>query len=152
MQCHGHFLFQSLGWPRVHTRSGHSSIVYCLLTRFWCLIACLWGDWDYVFEVVVLYCTWYQGLQSLYFLSSWAPFVHVCWRSGLKVLKVWEIGGHFYYFQKSFILESHHFFETWKIWFGCCINATNFWGSNGFCYIQTLRHNRRSTWYRQHSP
>ena len=72
-----------------------------------------------MFEVVVLYCTWYRGLQSLYCLSSWAPFVHVCWRSGLKVLKVWEIGGafgrdmgHFYYFQKSFILESHHFFET----------------------------------------
>ena len=31
---------------------------------------------------------------EVYCLSSWAPFVHVCWRSGLKVLKVWEIGGH----------------------------------------------------------
>ena len=74
-----------------------------------------------MFEVVVLYCTWCQGLQSLYCLSSWAAFLHVCWRSSLKVLKVWEIGGggafgrdmgHFHYFQKSFILESHHFFET----------------------------------------
>ena len=46
-----------------------------------------------MFEVVVLYCTWCQGLQSLYCLSSWAAFLHVCWRSSLKVLKVWEIGG-----------------------------------------------------------
>ena len=46
-----------------------------------------------MFKVVVLYCTWCQGLQSLYCLSSWAAFLHVCWRSSLKVLKVWEIGG-----------------------------------------------------------
>ena len=63
----------------VDARSSHSSIVFFLLTSFYCLIACLSGNSNYVFGVLVF--LWYMASGTSKFalsfkLDSFLP--HVC--------------------------------------------------------------------------
>ena len=126
-----------------YPRSSHSSIVFCLLTSFCCLIACAFYEiltmsYDWLFFV------WYMksGTSKVYlvFLVGLLSHMYVWvvwrfWKSGRRRGAFGSDGGHIHYFQRNFILQSHYFFEIWKIRVGCCLNATNFSAYNGLCYL-----------------
>ena len=85
-------------------------------------------------ECLFFYGTWRQVLPSLLCHSSWTRFYHMYvwvafrfWMSGgLGDQTFRRDWGHIHYFQRNFILQSHHFFEIWKIWVGCYLNVTKF--------------------------
>ena len=63
-----------------YARSSHSSILFCLLTSFCCLIAhVFYGILIMFYDWLFFVWMWSQGLQSLPCLSSWALFIFSLW-------------------------------------------------------------------------
>ena len=101
---------------------------------------CLLGNSDNLLWLVVfLYGTWSQGLQSLPLKGLLSHmYVWLVWRFWISGGLGWAFGrdrGHIHQFLGNFILQSQHFFETWKIRVGCCLNATNFSAYNVLWYL-----------------
>ena len=94
-----------------YARSSHSSIVFCLLTSFCCLIPrAFLGNSDYALWLVV-FCMVHGVRGFKVCLFSWTPFQHVC-MSCLKVSKVRGIGGGFWEGQGAYSLFSEEFHPT----------------------------------------
>ena len=79
------------------------------------------GNSDCFVICCFLYGTWSQGFQSLSCLSGCLvgllSHMHVSvvwrfWRSGGLGQAFWKDRRHIHFFQRNFILQSHHFFET----------------------------------------